>query len=125
MPEVARSDSSRMMRVAAIVAAAASLGACTIVRVQSESGIRTRYFPGVAVIQVTRADSLQLVEVESIGAAVIGNQANIGWSHSRIALVPQGRCQLIAWRVELEQVAALRNLYGPGTEICDQEGETR
>lgn len=113
------------LRLAALAALAAGLGACTIVRVGDGRGVRTTYYPGLAVIQITRAESVQVVEVESLGVAGVGNQLNLGWSHSRIALVPPGRCQLIAWRVERQQVAALRDLLGPGTGICDREGETR
>ena len=102
-----------------------SLGACTIVRIQGEGGVRTRYYPGVAVIQITPADSVQVVEVESVGAAAVGNQASLGWSHSRIALVPPGRCQFIAWQASREQAVELRSLFGPGTEICDREGGTQ
>ncbi len=125
MHGVVRPGLTLSARLAALAAICASLCACTIVRVQSESGVRTTYYPGVAVIRITRADSVQVVEVESIGAAAVGNQANFGWSHSRIALVPPGRCQLIAWQIREEQVASLRSLLGPGTEICDREGGTR
>jgi hypothetical protein len=113
-----------ILRPAAFAALAAGLGACTIVRVGDGRGVRTSYYPGVAVIQITRAESVQVVDVESIGAAVVGNRANLGWSHSQIALVPQGRCQFLAWRVGREQVAELRRLLGP-MEICDREGERR
>ncbi len=116
---------STLLCLAYLAAIAGGLGGCTVVNVHSETGVRTRYYPGVAVIQLTRAEAVQVVEVESIGATGIGNQLNLGWSHSRIALVPQGRCQLIAWRIERAQVAALRELLGPGTEICDREGGTR
>ncbi|MBC7831203.1 MAG: hypothetical protein H7Y62_04195 [Hyphomicrobium sp.] len=111
-----------ILRPAALAALAAGLGACTIVRVSDGRGVRTSYYPGVAVIQITRPESVQVVEVESIGAAVVGNRANFGWSHSQIALVPPGRCQFIAWRTTRALTAELRALFGPGTEICDREG---
>ena len=123
MLELARSELT--VRLAALAALAAGLAGCTIVRVGDGAGVRSTYYPGVAVIQITRGDAVQVVEVESVGAAALGNQCTLGWSHSRIALVPQGRCQFIAWRTTPAQRTELRGLLGPGTEMCDREGEIR
>ena len=112
-----------LARAAALAALAASLAACTIVRIGDGRGVRTTYYPGLAVIHITPGESLQVVEVESVGAAAVGNQLNLGWSHSQIALVPPGRCQLIVWQTTRERLAELRNLLGPGAELCDREGE--
>jgi hypothetical protein len=119
--ELARHRS--ILAPAALAAMAAGLGGCTIVRVGQGAGVHSTYYPGVAVIRITHADAVQVVDVESIGAAVVGNAANFGWSHSRIALVPPGRCQFIAWRMTPEQRTDLRGLLGPRTELCDQKGE--
>lgn len=116
---------SALTRLAAFAALTVSLGACTVVHVQTDQGVRTRYYPGIAVIQIARGDSLQVVEVESLGATAMGSQLSLGWSHSQLALVPPGRCQFLVWRMEPEQVAALRSLLGRRTEICDREGEAR
>ena len=102
---------------------AATLSACTIVNVRDSAGVRTSYYPGVAVIRVTPTDSTQVVEVKSLGASSLANSATLGWSHSRIALVPPGRCQLILWRPRTTELDELRGLLGPRTEICDLEGE--
>lgn len=123
MLELVRSGST--LPLAALAALATGLGGCTIVRVGDGAGVRSTYYPGVAVIQITRADSVQVVEVESVGAGAVGSQFNLGWSHSRIALVPPGRCQFIAWHVTPAQRTELRGLFGAGTEICDREGGTR
>lgn len=106
-----------------LAAVALGLGGCTIVRVGDGRGVRTSYYPGLAVIHVTPTDSVQVVEVESVGATAVGNQLNLGWNHSRIALVPPGRCQFIAWEMTREQLAELRGLLGARTELCDRDGE--
>jgi hypothetical protein len=103
--------------------AAIALGGCTVVRVNEGSSVRTRYYPGVAVIRVTPSDSVQLVEVESFGASTVGNATTLGWNHSRVAVVPTGRCQLILWRAGRKEIDEVRGLIGPRTEICDGEGE--
>jgi hypothetical protein len=103
----------------------ASLSACTIVRVRSPDGVRTSYYPGMAVIRITPTDSVQVVEVESLGPTAVGNSATLGWIHSRVAIMPPGRCQLILWRPRTSDLDELRALLGPRTEICDGEGEGR
>ena len=103
--------------------AALLLSACTIVQVGDGAGIRTSYYPGLAVIHVTPADSAQVVEVKSLGASSVANSATLGWSHSRIALVPPGRCQLILWRPRTPELTGLRGLLGPQGEVCELEGE--
>ena len=113
------------LRLAELVALAAGLGACTIVRVGDGGGVRTTYYPGMAVIHVTRGDAMQVVEAESVGAAVVGDRATLGWSHSRIALVPPERCQLIVWDATAAQLAELRRLFGERSEICNREGGAR
>jgi hypothetical protein len=117
--------SRRGRRVLCSLILAATLGACTVVKVRDERGVRVSYYPGVAVVKITSTDQVQVVEAESVGAAAIGNQFSLGWSHSRIALVPPGRCQFIAWRLTSDQLAELRGLLGPSTEICSSGGETR
>lgn len=112
-----------LARGAALAMLVAVSSACTIVRVADGRGVRTTYYPGVAVIHVTPADSVQVVEVQSVGAAAVGNQLNLGWSHSRTALVPPGRCQLIAWEMTRERLGELRELLGPGAELCDRHGD--
>jgi hypothetical protein len=112
-----------LARGATLAGLAAALSACTIVRVGDGRGVRTTYFPGLAVIRITPGESVQVVEVESVGAAAVGNQASLGWSHSRIALVPPGRCQLIVWQMTRERLAELRGLFGARTEICGSDGE--
>jgi hypothetical protein len=114
-----------LARGATLAALVAVTSACTIVRVGDGRGAHITYYPGVAVIHVTPADSVQLVEVESVGAVAVGNQASLGWSHSWTALVPPGRCQFIAWRAATEQIETLHRLLGAGTEICSQEGGTQ
>ena len=104
-------------------ALAATLSACTIVSVADGADVRTSYYPGLAVIRITPTDSVQVIEVESIGASAVGNSATLGWSHNRIAIVPPGRCQLILWRPRTAGLNELRSLLGPRTEICDMEGE--
>ena len=99
-----------------------ALSACTIVHVRSPDGVRTTYYPGVAVIRVTPGDSVQVVEVESLGASAVGESATLGWSHSQVALVPPGRCQLILWRPRTTELDELRGLLGQEAEICDLEG---
>ena len=105
--------------------AAIALGACTVVRVNEGSSVRTAYYPGVAVIRITPSDSVQLVEVESLGASAVGNSATLGWSHNRVAIVPPDRCQLILWRPRTPEPTELRSLLGPRTEVCDLKGEGR
>ncbi len=104
---------------------AATLSACTIVKVRDAAGVRTSYYPGIAVIRVTPRDSAQVVEVESLGFSAVGNSATLGWSHSRVALVPPGRCQLILWRPRATDFEQLGTLMGPSTEICDVKGEVK
>lgn len=104
---------------------AAALSACTVVKVQDERGLRVSYYPGVAVIRITPTDQVQVVEAESIGAAAVGNQFSLGWSQSRIALVPPGRCHFIAWRVTPDQIGELRALLAPSNEICTIGGEVK
>jgi len=111
------------LRCAALAAIAVGLGGCTVVRIGDGRGVRTFYYPGLAVIRITHTESVQVLEVESVGAAAVGNQLNLGWSHSRIALVAPGRCQFIAWQMTREQLAELRDLLGARTEICDRDGE--
>lgn len=106
-----------------LLALTATLSACTIVNVRDGTGVRTSYYPGVAVIRITPTDSVQVVEVESLGASAVGNSATVGWSHNRVAIVPPGRCQLILWRPRTPELDELRGLLGPGTEICDLGGE--
>lgn len=113
------------LRLTTLAAFAVSLSACTIVRIGDGQGVRTSYYPGVAVIHVTRGDAVQVVEAESVGAALVGDRATLGWSHSQIALVPTERCQLIVWEANADQLAALRRLFGEGAEICNREGEAR
>jgi hypothetical protein len=96
-----------------------------VVKVRDDQGVKVSYYPGLAVIKVTAADRVQVVETESVGAAAVGNQFSLGWSHSRIALVPPGRCQFISWRLTPGQLAELSGLLGPSTEICTSGGETR
>jgi hypothetical protein len=110
-------------RLLPALAIAVTLSACTIVKVGNGAGVRTSYYPGVAVIRITPADSVQVVEVKSLGASAVGNSATLGWSHNRVAIVPPGRCQLILWRPRTLELDALRGLLGPGAEICDLEGE--
>ena len=115
----------RPLRFLLGLAAAAALGGCTIVRVGDGSAVRTTYYPGLTVVQVAPGSAMQVIDVQAIGPAIVGNQASFGWLSSRMALVPQGRCQLILWRAADPAVAELRNLFGPGTELCTQQGETR
>ena len=103
----------------------AALSGCTIVNVSNPDGVRTTYYPGLAVIRVTPTDSVQVIEVESLGASSVANNAALGWNHSRIALVPPGRCQLVLWRADEGEVDELRSLIGPRTEICDSRGPGR
>lgn len=110
------------LRRAAAPALALALGACTIVNVRDGDGVRTSYYPGVAVIRITAADSAQVVEVKSLGASSLANSATLGWNHGRIALVPPDRCQLILWRPRTTELDELRALLGPRTEICDLGG---
>ena len=101
--------------------AAAALGACTILRVSDGSAVRTTYYPGVAVVQVAPGTSMQVVDVQAIGPAIVGNQASFGWLSSRMALVSSDRCQLILWRTTERAMSGLRELFGPGTELCTAE----
>ncbi|MGQ0590341.1 MAG: hypothetical protein ACT4N8_12560 [Sphingosinicella sp.] len=116
---------SALTRLAAFAALAVSLGACTVVHVQTDQGVRTRYYPGIAVIQIAQSDAVQIIEVESIGATALGSHASLGWSRSQFAWVPPDRCQFIAWQMRAGQAAALQELFGPETEICDREGGVR
>jgi hypothetical protein len=106
-----------------VSAVAIALSACTMVRVGEGSAVRTRYYPGLAVIRITPTDSVQVVEARSLGVSSVGDATTLGWSHSRVALVPPGRCQLILWRAERGKIDELRGLIGPRTESCAREGE--
>jgi hypothetical protein len=108
-----------------LVILALTLSACTVVKVRDDQGVKVSYYPGLAVIKVTAADRVQVIEAQSVGAAAVGNQFSLGWSHSRIALVPPDRCHFITWRLTSDQLAELRGLLGPSTEICSSGGETR
>lgn len=114
---------SSIARVLLLPLLTGALGACTIVRVSGGQSVRSSYYPGVAVIRITSADSVQVVEVKSLGASAVGNSATLGWSHNRVAIVPPGRCQLILWRPRTPELTELRGLLGPQNEVCDLEGE--
>jgi hypothetical protein len=107
------------------LALATTLSACTIVNIRDGSGVRTSYYPGVAVIRVTPADAVQVLEVESAGTSVVGNQFHLGWSHSRLALVPPGRCQFIEWEANAARLTALRRIFGERAEWCSEEGDSK
>ncbi len=115
----------RWPRLLVGLAAAAALGACTIVRVSDGSAVRTTYYPGLAVVQVAPGSAMQVIDVQAIGPAIVGSQASFGWLSSQMALVPQGRCHLILWRTSERTMTGLRELIGPGTELCTPEGEER
>ncbi len=102
---------------------AVALSACTVVRVSEGSSVRTTYYPGLAVVRVAPGEDARVVEVRSLGAAVIGNQLSLGWLQNRTALVPQGRCHLILWRPVRETADQLRALLGSRTELCTPAGE--
>lgn len=110
-------------RILFLACAAAALGACTTVRVSDASGVRTTYYPGLAVVRLAPTDAMQVVEVEALGPAMVGNQASLGWLRSQIALVPRNRCQLLLWRADAAAVTELRERIGPGTELCTPGGE--
>lgn len=112
----------RLARIA-LIAAAGALGGCTIVRVRDADGVRTSYYPGLAIVRVQPTGAMQVIEVRALGATVAGDQASLGWLDSRIVLVPPDRCQLVVWRAERETTAELRRLIGPRTELCIQQGK--
>lgn len=114
---------SAWRRWIAVAAVGCLLGACTVVRVRDAEGVRVSYYPGVAVVQVRTADATRVVEVKSFGLAVVADQFTLGWLDSQTALIPPGRCQLIMLRAHPAAVAELRELLGPRTELCTQEGE--
>lgn len=119
-PARARSLAGLFLPVVAL-----ALGACTVVRVSEGSSVRTKYYPGVAVVRVAPGSAAQLVDVRAIGPAIVGNQASLGWLDSQIALVPQGRCHLILWRPSRATVEEIRTLFGAGTELCTPAGESK
>ena len=120
-----RSFAERAGRILLLACAVAALGACTTVRVSDASGVRTTYYPGLAVVRVAAAEAMQVVEVQALGPAIVGDQASLGWLHSQIALVPPDRCQLLLWRADAGVVAELRDRIGPGMELCNPGGESK
>ena len=103
--------------------AIAQLGACTMVRVSDASGVRTTYYPGVAVVRIAAGNAMQVADVRSLGLTVVSSEASLGWLRSRTALVPPDRCQLLLWHADAAAAAELGRRIGPRTELCTQEGE--
>jgi hypothetical protein len=121
-PRGSPATGARLLRLAC---AAAVLSGCTTVRVSDPSGVRTTYYPGVAVVRLAAAEAMQVVEVQALGPALVGNQASLGWLHSQIALVPPDRCQLLLWNADAAAVAELRERIGPVTELCTPGGKLK
>jgi hypothetical protein len=120
----ARAAWPRLALLLSLPAAALALGACTVIRVNEQSSVRTRYYPGIAVVRIAPGGATQLVEVRAVGPAIVGNQASLGWLDSRIVLVPTGRCHLILWRPSRAAANELRALFGSRTELCTLAGES-